>query len=118
MLIKIYSIPKSTVDNSERLHIIDNAQDVVVHQGNWEPPSDLFIPIDGDQTIWGPYPVEVREDLYDCRPGETVRLIDYTKEGIRHRALINRLAYVCNDSGKTIERVELYSGAYLSKLNT
>lgn len=46
--------------------------------------------------------------------GNTVRIIDYTKNGQRHRALVELKAYVCNDQGKTIERVELYSGANLS----
>ncbi len=55
-------------------------------------------------------------DIYDANTNDSVRILDYTRNGERRRALIRTLAYVCNDQGKTVEKVELYSGAKLSKL--
>lgn len=118
MLIKIYTFPFSSVDtdsaSSEQLHIIDNVQDVVIHQGNYAPPEDLGLPV-MHNIPWGPQPSFPIDAYESTGSTPSVRIIDYSKNGERRRALVKLLAYVCNDQGKTIERVEVYSGAKLSK---
>lgn len=127
MLLKIYETYEHFVgqaeefkDRSERMHIIDDAEDVVVHQGNYclptpKPNSPVI-----DFSGWGPAPQWFSDDyikLYghpELTNGATVRVIDYTKNNQRFRALISSLCYVCNNQGKTIERIELYSVAKLS----
>lgn len=120
MLLKIYTTTISEIGKSshgtEHLHIIDNVEDIVVHQGNWGfPPrkDQELLHIDAN-LIWGPTVLLDRVDTYDAGWNDTVRLIDYTKNGKRIRAAIKELCYICNDQGKTIEKVEMYSGARLS----
>lgn len=127
MLIKIYTFPipesyaaSAQLQNSDRseneqLHIIEDVSDVIVHQGNWMPPTWLHSPVRGG--LWGPIPQEIEIESFECSSDNSVRVIDYTTQnGERKRALVKLLAYVCNDNGRTIERVEPYSGAKLSKL--
>lgn len=123
MLLKIYTTPKNCTQSdtpisvieymryeTEQLHLIENAEDVVVHQGNWN-----WEPFTEHPAGWGPLPREISNvDNFEAISGECVRVIDYTKDGARKRALIKKLCYVCNDQGKTIEKVEMYSGARLS----
>lgn len=119
----IYQTQNPTVQSgyNESVAIIDDANDVIVHQGNWDLPSG----IDGALPSflgWGPQPafleekdittyLNLRQDGTDPR---AVRVIDYTRNGRRQRACIEQLCYVCNDGGKTIEKVESYSGCRLS----
>ncbi len=125
MLIKIYQIDVFTIGDSdiksfnESLHIIDDAEDVVVHQGNYALPIGTHEPALNFRG-WGPTPQYWEDEdihLYGHPAhtnGGTLRIVDYTKNGIRKRALISKLAYICNNQGKTIEKVEMYSGAKLS----
>lgn len=118
MLIKIYTLIQpptpslSIQEPHEELHIIESAQDVIIHQGNWT--ANLWTPTPHPNP-WGPSPTDLPVETYGAEPGDSVRIIDYTTNNQRKRALIKLLAYVCNDSGKTIERVEMYSGARMSK---
>lgn len=142
MLLKIYTDTGITFEactaaeaaklSAEQLHLVSDVEDVVVHQGNWdwvpftEDPNQTTLP-SGISTprnripnpAWGPYPIFNDRDIeqFNAAPGDTVRVIDYTKDGKRKRALIKNLCYVCNDFGKTIEKVSQYSGAKLSLSN-
>lgn len=98
MLIKIYAkheimecVPPSF---EEKLHILDNVTDVTVHKGNFVQPFN---------------PVDRHTENYGAHSGQLVRIIDYTKNGENRRALIKDFAYVCNDQGRTIEKVEISS---------
>lgn len=116
MLIKIYTEISNCTPSSEQLHIIENVKDVVIHQGNWDTPSWLNSPVASPHVPWGPEPRHLLIEPFHADSKDTVRVIDYTADGERKRALVKSLAYVCNDNGKTIERVIANSGAKLSIL--
>lgn len=123
MHIKIYATPldANAKHSAEKLFLIDNAENVIVYQGNYQVPSDFNHPFPTDYVAslindWQPSPDCPKElQAFESGAGYIVRFIDYTRNGICYRAMVNTLAYICNDNGKTIEKVEAYSGAKLSK---
>ena len=107
MLIKVYTC-RGTI------HIIENAKDVTIHDGAFDYNDRSNI--DG----WGPLHEELTHQvMFDLDPREQVtkkspmapettlcKLIDFTGDaGERSRLVVFHLAYICNDTGKTIEKV-------------
>lgn len=95
MLIKVY-------DPSSSIHIIEDVTNVVVHMNSYKSPHNgpRFEGPDMP-TTWRMIPKNTgsSEDTY--------RFVDYTdQDGVRTRLQIDAFAYICNDSGKTIEKVE------------
>lgn len=128
-LLKVYTSPHALTPGAElspqeRLHIVEKATDVVVHQGNWDMPDSGSIQaapsgsaVTAGYKVWGPVPYIENIEYFEAGLGDCVRIIDYTNAfGVRTRALIKGLCYVCTDEGKTVERVEMYSGARLSRI--
>lgn len=113
MLLKIYTRTRNGSDlavgtessyEPEMLHLIEDAKDVVIHSGNWGLPPDY----ESSPAIlpFGPNPPYDRAELFGAKSNDCLKLVDYTISGERIRATINNLCYVCNDTGKTIERVK------------
>ena len=109
-LLKIYTYDSTPARDVEKIILVEDAEDVVVHQTKYECP-----PISGSSdgpssidTTWGPEPFIRLEHIrfwgsYAC----PVKVIDYTKNGERYRGLVRSLAYICNRDGKTIQTVTI-----------
>lgn len=99
MLIKIYS----RFDNT--LHIIDGVTDVSVKDGNvsYNPHRPIDPELSGKDLF-----LEVRAPDEDYETEYVTREITYAKDGIC-RLFICGVAYICNDDGKTIEKVSVSS---------
>lgn len=100
MLIKLYS-PNYSV------FIIENARCIQVHLGaySWNSLDELF------SDSFGPKPKLNPLIFYELQEPETgpnyCRFIDYVDDmDISRRVRVDYLAYVCNDMGKTIEKVD------------
>lgn len=105
MIIKNYN-------GRDDLNIIENVQDVRVSSGRFEYPNNAeslsnfsIGPDAGDLVISVPFE-------YFCTPqhGQShlnVRVLDYKKIGeeFYRRLLVGNVAYICNDQGKTLEKV-------------
>ncbi len=93
MLIKNY-----TLGMPAKVAITEKVTDVVVHltvhKGNstGDPCG-----VDSSPNTWV-YQDNVADD-------QDVSFIDYTQDGVRCRLYVTNFAYVCNDEGKTIQKV-------------
>ena len=87
MLIKIYTL-------NNNIHIIENVQDVTVYD---KSPSDID---DAELYIFDDISVFDEGDNKKLSP----KFIEYAKDGVC-RALIYNKAYICNNDGKTLEKV-------------
>lgn len=101
MIIKLYA-------PDEKLFIIENARGVVVHGGLF-----VFNSVDElSDLAFGPDPKTSLEIFYTIQEPQTsdgryCKFIDYHNgEGVRKRILVEHLAFVCSDEGKTIEKVD------------
>jgi len=85
MLIKLY-----TLEND--IHIIEGVQDVTVYNTAPESPREceLFVFDDIGKVVGN--------------PAFPSRIIEYAKDGICQLLVFNK-AYICNDDGKTLEKV-------------
>jgi len=116
MIIKVY---EDTIHQD--IHIIDNVEDVVVHQ--YIRGIDTTGDIEGDLTVKyiessihsssncdsrevSSHPSKFNLKTGSIR-GEHCRHIDYTRNGVRTRLIVRNYAYICNDQGKTIEKVSV-----------
>lgn len=98
MLIKVYTHAFPTV-----LHILENVTDVRIDKniyplgqmGSIESPSIGAVYTFDD--VVDP-PEQSQRPIGNC-------FIDFTRNGIRARLLVSNYAYVCNDDGRTIEKV-------------
>lgn len=94
MIIKLYT-------RNDELIIIENITDVRISNKMQE-----YSP--NKPTLIGPY----KESFYDGSLNSTsdnetyaVREIRFVKDGVGNSLYISNFAYVCNDDGKTIEKV-------------
>lgn len=92
MIIKAY-----TNNFPEEIYLIEGASDVVVHQNLFSGPQ-----CGPDRPI-----ITTFRYIDNASPDEpdTFKIIDYTQNSIGTRLVIRNRAYVCNDEGKTIEKV-------------
>lgn len=94
MLIKAYA-------GSGSVHIINDVKNVVVHMHQFVTPEN-------GPRLEGPDMPTTWRDLPRLgeRPDDKYRFIDYTDEdGVRTRLRIEAYAYICNNEGRTIEKV-------------
>lgn len=88
------------------INIYEDVTDVLIHQ-NLFNGTELGPELGGDmQPRYHISPV-VPDYGYGKADDtiSTVRFIDFTRNGIRTRLRVDGTAYVCNDSGRTIEKV-------------
>lgn len=90
MLIKYYT---AGIPN---LHIIENVSNVVANAGFYDHRKDSAC--DFSKSILD----KISDD--ENWPRETLT-IDYVKEGTKFRLFVFGVAYICNNEGKTIEKV-------------
>lgn len=103
MLLKIYARQSDIIGSA--IHIIEDVKDVIVYEGTFILPDQNQAPA----LPLGPSFDEPTHQKVYAISGNEVRIIDYTKDNTRLRAVVP-FAYVCNENGKTIERVETNSG--------
>ncbi len=103
----------------QNLNIIEDVTDVLVHAGLHTAKSDAT-PVGPDVDhagIKNHYILDTYVELFgDPRSGGTnepeapeflaAKFIDFTRNGIRSRLAVYGRAYVCNNDGKTIEKVD------------
>jgi len=93
MLIKVYTIW------TEDLFILENVSDVKIHANCKNYPPETGSLSDPSTQI-----------VYDqCADGEKyppAKVIDFTQDNLRKRLYVFNKAYVCNDRGQTIEKVD------------
>ena len=97
MLIKVYS-----GSPAGKLNLIENCSDVVVDMNSYTPAQN------GDQARGGALDPVFWLDFYDSESVDTQnnKFIDFTdKNGVRTRLRVTAFAYICNNEGKTIEKV-------------
>ena len=108
MIIKNYSYPKAGIISNTpgpalgaTLHILENVSDVVVHLSSFQ----------GNLTN-GPYfegpamPVVFIEHAEPSSPSDAFYFVDFTDtKGVRSRLKVTAYAYLCNDQGKTVEKI-------------
>ena len=103
MIIKVYEV-------SNKIAIYEDVTDVRIHCGTFVQP--INIPVSG----WGPDDGYIREYVGEGIPKDWLpqkdemdcKIIDFTsKDGYAKRLTLFSHAYVCNDSGKTIEKVSV-----------
>lgn len=83
--------------------LIDGAQDVIIHRNLF---SDRDVGPDyGINITCMRYIDDPEKDTEIKAPTDHFMFIDYVQKGIGTRLVIRNYAYVCNDDGKTIEKV-------------
>ena len=101
MIIKNYCNPKPVSHEpylppvAANLQIIEDVTNVFVHAGCFNPERPCS---DGNDptTYYGT----------ENQPMNTMtRWVDFTRYGVRCRLVVTDRAYVCNDEGKTVEKV-------------
>ena len=96
MIIKNYHQPKGPTKPASDLQIIEDVTDVLVYAGCFNPSSIGDIGEAGVTTVYGS----------ENQPANSLtRHIDFTRNGIRARLIVTDHAYICNDQGKTVEKV-------------
>lgn len=115
MIIKNYNAPvmhdTTHAPDALDVQIIDGCTDVYVH-------SKLF-----DEDARGPNDFMIEKFMYGQNsftaeqmacigstsngPRPQIRFIDFTRNGLRNRLGIYRHAYICNDEGRTVEKVSV-----------
>ena len=97
MLIKLYV--KLSEGPTTEMHIIDNVSDVVcydkVYSGRHKGPHM-------DSEFLRP---QVHMDYGKFKEERMFQYIDYNQHGVACRLLVDNMAYVCNNEGKTIEKI-------------
>lgn len=102
MLIKYYTHAFPTI-----MYIIEDVTDIRIDK-NIHPLGQI-----GDIKSESPSSVVTFGEEFEGKPvlpsGQPIGncFIDYTRHGIRNRLLVSNYAYVCNDEGKTIEKVSV-----------
>lgn len=101
MIIKNYHNPKGTIlKPGADLSIIEDVTDVLVHAGCFNPEnigSASTVSNSNDPTTFYGTDNEPINGL--------TRHIDFTRRGVKCRLVVTAYAYICNDEGKTVEKV-------------
>jgi len=92
MLIKLY-----TSGLAKDLHIIENVSSPVVHEGQY------FYSNNGPRLEYPNILCEENEPPEDAQ----VKYISYSKDGRWQRLAVLNYAYICNDEGRTVEKVAI-----------
>lgn len=95
------------------LQIIENVNDIQISKGEYQIPdkvesfSDFNIGPQRDLIIAIPFEYFRTPKLGSSHIN--VRIVDYKKSGedFYRRLLVGNIAYICNDQGKTIEKVSV-----------
>lgn len=95
MIIKDYTT-KSAQSPALDLFILDACEDVFIHAGLHARGHIGDIEKAGVTSV-------IPSDEVHCE--NFCRHIDFTRYGVRTRLLVTNHAYICNDQGKTIEKV-------------
>lgn len=94
-LIKSYARSEGSVGST--VHLIENAKNVTYDEG-------YYINNETD-TVLGQRDDRIMVYHNHVAPGDACRVIDFDNEyGVRQR-LYTSLAYICNDTGKTMEKL-------------
>lgn len=100
MIIKNYVYDRKSISGG-RVEIYENARDVVVHLGAFTGESYV-----GPEVGNGPLSPTTHLYPSEAHEGDFYHFIDFTdNDGVRCRLRVTAYAYVCNDQGKTIEKV-------------
>lgn len=118
MLLKIFT-------NQNSIKIIDKIEDVEIHGSHWrfsnrQQLQDCITYGPGEFNATGMTPMEVQcydKTCFVTPEGNTgstndiletsaTKLVDYLRSGEWHRVAIIQYAYLCNDDGKTISKID------------
>lgn len=105
MLIKLY-----TCDFPGRIFIYDNVKDVIIHTNLYSgadagPGASVVATCNPhDPTTW----IEDGAPIAQAATveGYNFKYVDFTRDGVRCRLKVGNYAYLCNDEGKTIEKIK------------
>lgn len=98
MLIKVYTHAFPTV-----LHILENVTDIRIDH-NIRQLGSIGDDVDGRSVYT--FGDEFTREYTKGEPKPAGNCtIDFLRDGVRSRLLVANFAYVCNDEGKTIEKV-------------
>lgn len=106
MIIKNYfTQPKHSLSPCLDLQILENVTDVTVY-ANCYNAGEIGDPhADGVTTIYDTDPDRHKCGTTNMSSAMMTRRIDFTRNGIRCRLIVHNHAYVCNDEGRTVEKV-------------
>lgn len=100
MIIKNY-VYDTTSPSGGVLHIIENVSKVKVYLSSYQG-----LNANGPRFEGTDMPVSWIEHASPSSPDDVFYFIDFTdSDGVRHRLKVTSYAYICNDQGKTIDRV-------------
>lgn len=104
MLIKNYVFDQDCAPAGGKVNIIEKVTDVTVHM-------NPYAGAENGPRLEGPaMPTTWIEQSAPSNPNDYFYFVDYTdKNGVRSRLKVTAYAYICNDEGKTVEKVGVNS---------
>ena len=115
MLLKIYT-------SQNTIKVIDRIQNVEIHEGEWRPDnySQLYDAVNFGPGVLRANAVTPAVESFDWEPwgknetpspaqdvliGNLVKFVDYERDNEWGRVAIQQYAYLCNDEGRTIQKI-------------
>jgi hypothetical protein len=107
MIIKNYISASAEDQPGLDLQIIEDCTDVLVHATCFDLAYIGDIEKAGIRNVMANYPENFENGNRDRNgnSGILTRHIDFTRNGIRTRLVVTKYAYICNDDGRTVEKV-------------
>ncbi len=105
MIIKNYhTTPMQAQSPALDLQIIENVTDVLVYARCYNADDIGDLTASGVTTVYGGPEISDAKCTQPSVP-KLARHIDFTRNGVRSRLIVQHHAYICNDEGRTVEKV-------------